>query len=113
MATKAPKQEKLCKTETINTFNAWKENLTYMLYLDDNFKPFFADGLVWGKKTSTRPTRNLVDDADTVAVENRKTKEQKCANLDLMLGQIANFASVISRNQITNSSASLVDLWNK
>ena len=111
MATKAPKQEKLTKTETINSFNAWKENLCYMLYLDDNFKPFFADGLIWGKKSAARPSRNFVDDADTV--QNHQTKEQKCAHLDLMLGQVANYATVISRNQITRDSASFADVWNR
>ena len=101
MASKAPKQEKLTKTETINTFNAWKESLTYMLYLDDSFKPFFATGLIWGKKTSALSARNLTDDPDTE--QNGLTKEQKCDNLDLMLGQIANYATVISRNQITRN----------
>ena len=44
---------------------------------------------------------------------NGHTKEEKCAVLDLLLGQIANFAIVISRNQITKNSTSLGDIWNK
>ena len=108
---RAPKQEQLTKTETLISFNNWKENLMYILSIDDNFKQFCVEGVTWGKKTSTSPTRGFTDDADTVA--NHQTKEQKCANLDLMLGQIANYATIISRNQITKSSTSLNDIWNK
>ena len=105
----APKQEKLTKTETITSFNSWKDNLIYTLYLNDEFKPFFAAGVTWAKKTSTNPTRDFTDDT----TENGRTKEEKCAVLDLLLGQIANFATVISRNQITKNSTSLGDIWNK
>ena len=110
-ASKAPKQEKLTRNETIISFNSWKENLCYVLFLDDNFKPFFADGFIWGKKTRAHPSRDLTDDATTV--QNALTKEKKCAHVDLMLGQVANYATVISRNQITKNSASFAEIWNK
>ena len=79
----------------------------YILYLDENFKPFFANGFAWGKKTKTRPSRDLTDTADGL------TKEQKCAHVDMMLGQIANYATVISRTLITRNSANFADIWNQ
>ena len=42
-------------------------------------------------------------DAD-VARANRLTAAQKCAHLELMLGQTANYASVIAQNSIVKSS---------
>ena len=107
-----PKQWHLTKTETINNFNNWKENQIYSLSIDDDFKPYLADGVTWGKKTAASPTRGLADDPNTVDAAARKTKEQKCAALDL-LGQLANWATIISRHQITKNSTSLNDVWNK
>ena len=94
-AARAPKQWQLKKNEDINSFNNWKENLLYSLSLDANMKPFLMEGVRWGKKTRAAPHRGFTDDADGTA--NRKTKEEKCANLNLMLGQIASWATVISR----------------
>ena len=108
-----PKQWYLSKNETINTFNNWKENQLYCLSIDEDFKPFLLANATWGKKTTANPTRGLLDDPDEVAADVRKTKEQKCAVLELMLGQIANWATVITRNQITKDSTSLSDIWNK
>lgn len=110
---KAPKQWQLGKEETLNTFNAWRENLIYILKLDTNFAPFLEDGFTWLKDTPTNNSRGMTDDPDTVAANARKTKEQKASTLNLLLGQIANFASVISRNQIIKNSTSLKDVWSK
>ena len=46
-----------------------------------------------------------------VAAATRKTAVQKAATLRLMLGQIANFATVVSRNQIVKNSTSLPVIW--
>ena len=114
-ASRAPKQWWLKDIETLNTFNNWKENLIYTLSLDSNFSPFIKDGVTWGKKSTAVQFRGFTDDtADAVPnAADRKTKEQKCASLDLMLGQVANWATVISRSQITKESVSLSDIWNK
>ena len=106
-----PKQWYLSKTETINTFNNWKENQIYCLSLDDDFKPYLADGVTWNKKTAADPYHGLTDDADTV--DNGQTRQTKSAILELMLGQIANWATVISRHQITKNSTSLTNVWDQ
>ena len=108
---KAPKQWQLTTNETLNSFKNWKENLVYTLSLDQSFAPYLKDGVTWGKLTSSTPSRGFTDDATTVA--NGKTKEEKCTTLNLMLGQIANYATVISRNQIIKNSVSLNDIWDK
>lgn len=108
---KAPKQKELTSHETLNSFKNWKANLLYTLSLDKAFTPFLKDGVTWQKLSSAHPTRGFTDDAADSA--GRQTKEEKCATLNLMLGQIANWATVISRNQIVNNSTSLNDVWDK
>lgn len=108
---RAPKQWQLTSVETLNTFKNWKENLTYTLSLDPAFKPYLGDTLTWGKQNSASPHRGFTDDA--AGTTDAKTKEEKTATLNLMLGQIANYATVISRNQIIKSSTSLNDIWSK
>ena len=64
---RAPKQWCLTKNEMINSFENWRQNLIYILSLDNNFSAFLVDGYSWGKKTSVNPLRGLADDGDTVA----------------------------------------------
>lgn len=102
-SSKAPKQWTLSKDETLNSYNNWKENLIYTLSLDANFAPFLKSDSKWNKASSTDPNRGLEDDA--ADADNRKTKEQKVIQLNMMLGQIANFATVIkSQEQSITSS---------
>ena len=108
---RAPKQWSLTSNETLNSFKNWKENLLYTLSLDASFKPYLKANVTWGQLTSASPNRGFVDDEDTVA--NKQSKEEKTATLGLMLGQIANWATVISRNQIVERSVSLKDIWSK
>ena len=112
-SSRAPKQWQLTRSETINSFNNWKANLIYTLSLDKNFSAYMKEGVTWGKKTTASPHRGFQDDGDDIDAANRQTKDQKCTNVDLMLGQVANYATVISRNQITKNSISLSDIWNK
>ena len=107
---RAPKQWQLTPNETLNSFKNWKENLVYTLSLDNSFKPYLKDGVTWEKLTSLTPHRGFTDDATGT---NPLTKEDKVATLNLMLGQIANYATIISRNQIIKSSTSLNDIWDK
>ena len=112
-SSKAPKQWALTTTETINTVEVWKQNLIYILSLDNNFAPYLASGVSWKKKASANPTRGLTDDGATIAADDRRTAVQKCTMLELMLGQIANFCPVISRNSIVKQSTSLEFIWQR
>ena len=109
-ARSAQKQRNLTKEETLNSFNAWKDNLLYILSIEHaEYAPFLADGATWGKESVAN--RGFTDDGDDVAAATRKTGAQKAAALRLMLGQIANFATVVSRNQIVKNSTSLLGIW--
>ena len=108
---RSPKQWSLTKNETITTFEAWRQNLQYSLSLDANFVPFLADNFTWLKKSSTAPNRGLEPDGDDVPTTRRRTAFQKNLHLDLMLGQIANFCTVISRSSIVNNSTSISSVW--
>ena len=111
MSSRAPKQWMLTKDETLNSFTNWKENLLYTLSLDENFTPFLEDGFIWHKKTANNVNRGFVDDPP--GSRNRKYAVQKCAKLELMLGQVANYCTIIARNTIVKNSTSLNDIWMK
>ena len=108
---RAPKQWSLTKQETITSFEAWRQNLQYTLSLDPNFAPFFIDGVTWLRNTTTAPLRGFDNDADTVPEARRRIAEQKAAQLELILGQIANYFPVISRSTIVKNSTSLSTIW--
>ena len=108
--TRAPKQWSLTKTETITSFEAWRQNLQYTLSLDSNFAPFLGDTVTWLKK-SQGPLRGFIDDDDDIPAARRRSAQQKCTHLELMLGQIANYCPVISRNSIVKNSTSINSIW--
>jgi len=99
MATRAPKQWQLSKNETITSIEAWKQNLAYTLLLDANFARYLIDDPTWERKTTARPLRGFTNDAG----ENRRTAAQKVAQLEVMLGQIANYCPFIARNTIVKN----------
>ena len=85
----------------------------YILSLDVNFAPFLVDGFEWKPKSANNPNRGLRNDADSVPADRWKSASQKVTLLDLMLGQIANYANVVSRSCIVRQSTSLNFIWQK
>ena len=81
--------------------------MLYTLSLDSNFAPFLVEGITWGKKTKTEPLRGFTDDGEDVAEASRLTAQQKVNFLELMLGQIANYCPIISRNTLVKNSTSI------
>ena len=57
----APKQRVLTTTETITSFNAWKDNFLYVLGINKSFAPFLLSEVTWGKYSSTTPFRGFTD----------------------------------------------------
>ena len=108
---RAPRQWSLTKTETITSFESWRQNLTYILSLDPSFAPFLVNGVVWERKSKASPLRGLQSDPETVPEPRRRIAEQKVAQLELMLGQIANYCPIISRNTIVKNATSLNGIW--
>ena len=108
---RAPKQWSLTKNETITPFESWRQNLIYTLSLDGAFSKFLEKGVEWQKKTADCPDRGFSDDGSDVPDSSRLTAAQKAVQLDLMLGQTANFCPVIARNSIVKNSTSLQQIW--
>ena len=111
MSSRAPKQWTLTKTETINSFENWRQNLQYILSLDANFAVFIDPSVTWLKKTKANNNRRFTDDGSSVPSGNRRTAVQKATHLEMMLGQIANYCPIISRNTIVKNSTSLNSIW--
>ena len=82
--------------------------MLYVLNLDDNFKAFLKPNAVWADDDVGN--RGLVADTDGPD-ELKKTGVEKAQQLNLMLGQIANYCNVIARHQIVNESTSLDSIW--
>ncbi len=108
---RSPKQWCLTKVETVNSFENWRQNLVYTLSLDTEFVPFLVDGACWEKKTRASPFRGFTDDDNDVPAARRRTRQQKVSMLELMLGQIANYCPVISRNTIVKNSTCIDHIW--
>ena len=63
---RAPKQWALTKQETITSFEAWHQNLQYILSLDPNFAVFLLEDTTWLQKMSSSPLRGLENDGEDV-----------------------------------------------
>ena len=111
MNPRAPKQWSLTKQETITSFEAWRQNLHYILSLDRNFAGFLSDGVTWLKKSPGSHRRGLQDDPESAPQASRRTAQQKCTHLELILGEIANYCPVISCNTIVKNSTSMSFIW--
>ena len=74
---RAPKQWCLTKSETVNSFETWWNNLTYHLSLDATFKDIL-DATWKSKKEDTN--RGLKDDPESIAKEIRRTAAQKSSS---------------------------------
>jgi hypothetical protein len=110
-AVRAPKQWSLTTTETITSIEAWENILKYILSLDHNFASFLTAGATWLKKTNASPLRAFTDDGEAIPQIQSRTAAQKVTHLEMMLGQIANYAPVISRNTIVRNSTSISGVW--
>ena len=111
-----PKIVPLGEDECLSSIERWRQNVLYLLRLNEDFRPYLQDGVEFGKKSKLQPCRAFTDDVklekkeDGTVVKNEDghpvyivsvSKEDKCFIVDLMLDQIANFAPLIPRYDIT------------
>ena len=79
---------------------------------DNHFAPFLSDDATWGKKTKSQPLRGFTTDGESgIPLANRQTAQQKVNPLELMLGYIANYCPIISRNTLVKNSTSIQFIW--
>ena len=105
----APKCRGLTASETSASFEVWKENLLFNLAIDGSFEEFLEDNFKWESRT----VNNRGLQPDDTAMPNAKTAKQKLALLQLMLGSIASYATVISRQFIVGDALCLNDIWSR
>ena len=103
----APRCRILTPTESQSSFETWKETLLFNLTLDGTFEFLLEDGFKW--KSISVDNRGL----QAGTGEDKMTAKQKAAILSLLLGTIAGYASVISRQYITQEALSLSDIWHR
>ena len=63
---------------------------------------------LFGKKINVTPLRGLINDDADIPEAIRCTSAQKVSHLELMLGQIANYCPINSRNTIVRNSTSVI-----
>ena len=104
----APKTRVLTQHESQSSLETWKETLLFNLTLDGKFEMFLEDDFTW--KSEAEQNRGLKSDTDG---ENKKTAKQKLALLNRLLGSIASYAPVISRQYIMKEATSLDAIWQR
>ena len=63
------------------------------------------------KKTRAAPFRGFQGDGEPIPAAQWRTAQQKVTQLELMLGQIANYCPVISRSSFVKNSTSIDSIW--
>ena len=104
----APKVRVLTQHESQASFETWKETLIFNLTLEGPFEIFLGDDVKWGPEST--PHRGLLPDPEG---QNAKTARQKAVILQRMLGTIASYAPVISRQFIVKEALSLDAIWHR
>ena len=85
--------------------------MLYILTLDESTSQFIKS--TWLKASKKDPYRGFKSDTpESEPIESkRKSAATKVSQLELMLGQIANFAPIVSRKSIVERSTSLESVW--
>ena len=107
MASKSIRLRQLQENESFSSFESWKGTVEYVFELDENFSEFFEEKFEW--KSKDFPNRGLKD----IKLEGRitKTAAQRAKYLNICLGQIACYATVISRDTIVRDSCSMKEIF--
>ena len=107
MATKSIRLRPLQENETFSSFESWKGTVEYVFELDENFSEFFQNNFKWQSRDF--PNRGLKD----IKLEGKITKSgaQRAKHLNICLGQIACYATVISRDTIVQDSCSMSEIF--
>ena len=115
MSAKPPKVTELSRNETLSSFLAWKGNLIYNLALNPHFADFLNDDVRWEPKSvsNVRGLNNLVEIDVNQCRRVVATGAQRAKFLDTMLGMIAGYAPIISRNIIVRDCNSLKEVFHK
>ena len=93
----------------MNEFEIWKQNLLYQISMDHRFTRYLE--ATWSAKSAANPTHGLADDPENTIPW--QSANQKNKDLELMLGQIANYCTIIARDDFMKRATSLNDVWQR
>ena len=126
--THGPKLKPLTTNESLSSLEIFKSNILYGLRLNPDFREYLEEGVVFGRKSRTYPTRSLDDvyKVEEVIVEDATTKERtvrkervlykssatRCADVDLLLEQVSNYCPHVPRTDITKDCRSIKEVFN-
>ena len=78
---------------------------------DPDFAQFLVESVQWLKKTRAAPFHGFQDDEEPIPAAQRRTAQQKVTQLELKIGQIANYCPVISRYSVVKNSKFIDSIW--
>ena len=82
-----------------------KMKLWIHISLNKDFAPFIEVSFTWLKKAFANPIQGFENDGSNVSENERKiTEVHECAKWNLMLGQVANYATTVFSNTIAKKS---------
>ena len=81
--------------------------------MEPAFAVFLDPAAKWTKYTSNNPNRDLTDNDESVPEAKRLTATQKVANLNRMLGLVAQYSPSLLRNDLIKKSTSLNYIWQR
>ena len=96
---------RLEEKETFSSYGSWKYNIVSNIKKNTEYAPFVS--AQWQKSAPNNPTRGLAADAE----ENGLSAEDKLANLENMLGFIAQHVPHFLTYNIIHGSTSLESVW--
>lgn len=99
--------------QTLIDIENFKSSLIFYLSSSKKFQNLLTDPSTLEWKTSSVTNRGMTDDGATVPAASSQTGAQKRASLDLMLGVIATYVPVLSRNFIVNQACTLGEIWTR
>ena len=109
-----PKQRPLTEDEDQTSFESWREGMIFHISLSDKSARFLPTGNL--STWTSAGDRGFTDDADGdpgVNAENKMNKQAKAALLNIILGSIAGYATVINGKYIKRQAKSLEEIWSK
>ena len=97
----------LTRNESITSFETWKQNLIYILFCYANFAHSMRDNVSWERKSSSTPTRGLVNDSDDIPEAEQQRRNAYISNS--CWGKLR-ISPIISRNSLVKTSTSLTGI---
>ncbi len=111
MSAKPTPVRELSRNETLTSFLSWKGNLVYNLGLNPHFAEFLRPDARWTSRlvSQTRGLNNVLDHNNRLIASG----VQRAGFLETMLGLIAGYCPILSRNIIVRDCNTMKEIFHK